>query len=253
MTPDGSTEPNARQQAAFEARWEALIDGMSEDQLRSLIDPKVREPLMREVWLATKVADAIWEQLPAGLKASPGGLPPDQERLGAVEADEPQEPHTSTRDGGDELNPREVAAFRARLDAMGIDQIQSLKADPDAMQALAVEAQLEVALEDADDDQLLAASNSLAEGLNGPLFSDAEWALIFAQPSTRHLASDARARAQFEYAMRQDPAKLRSMSRAMADLRADNNSVLSPMAKQWIWRIAIGLALGLVVIALNQG
>ena len=110
-----------------------------------------------------------------------------------------------------------------------------------------------VDIEDMNIDQLLAASNSLADDAQGPLFTDAEWALIFARPSTRHYATNEVERNKFVYAMRQDPEGLQAMKRAMADIRSDRDDSLSPMAKQWIWRIAIGLVVGLIVIALNQG
>ena len=155
------------------------------------------------------------------------------------------------------LTPLQVAAAKrhlnARIEAMSVEEALALYRDPAAMQALASEANLAAALEDADIDQLMAASNSVDEARDGPLFTDAEWPLIFATPGTQRLATDPAERARFEHQMRKDPKAVQALKRAMADVQSDRDSSLSPMAKQWIWRIAIGLVVGLVVIALNQG
>jgi len=157
-----------------------------------------------------------------------------------------------TTDQQYELNPQEVAEFRRRLAALSIEETQALLADPAAQQQLAYEARLAVAMEGMDADQLMEASNQIDHSVQGPLFSDAEWALIFAQPKTRHLATDATARTKFEYLMRQDPEGVKSLKRAMADIQSDRDSSLSPMAKQWIWRIAIGLVVGGIALAASQ-
>ncbi len=123
-----------------------------------------------------------------------------------------------------------------------------------AIIGILVSAALDSADRDQRHDDALAAARQAAEArTEGPpsLFTPEEWAEIATTPRGEAFAGSPEGRMLLEARLRADPAELQDMKRSLGQTRAHREAAFSPMAKQWIIRIAIGLVVGLIVIA-NQ-
>lgn len=149
------------------------------------------------------------------------------------------------------LNPAESEAFQSLLSELTVEQLRDLQRDPDAVQALGNKARLLVALDQLDDDQRAVVASNYFAAVYGPLFTDEEWELIFEDLGLADLRDNPEKRANFELGLRNDAAALGSIKSLMTGAIKARESTLSPMAKQWLLRIGIGLIVGLIVLA-NQ-
>lgn len=233
-------EPSTRAQ---DEALEELLQAMSDEELRVIeADPDAAKALIREADLRAAQQGGYPRRMAVASSADESRRKaPDSE---SSEAIAPEEPY--------ELNQAEAEAFEYLLAEMSYEELQVALADPEALQALATEARLKVAIEGMDDDQLASAGNRFFEATDGPLFTADEWALILEQPGFRHLATDPTARAKFEFQMRQDPDEVETIKRLTADVVSVRGQALSPGAKQFLLRIGIGLVIGLIVLSQSR-
>lgn len=78
------------------------------------------------------------------------------------------------------------------------------------------------------------------------VFTPEQWATISTTPLGRDYADPAE-HAELEAMLRADPALLGSIRSTLTDIQSQRDSALSPMAKRWLWRVGIGLVIGLIV------
>jgi hypothetical protein len=153
-----------------------------------------------------------------------------------------------------DFSPEEIEEYKAllaaRLDAMTPAEVAAMQGDHAATQAFTQELMLRVAMKRMTAEQLLTMRDDVF-GAEPSVFTDAEWDVMDTMPDSRGLRHGPQ-RSAVEALMRSDPAALQRMKRSIADVQRERDSAMSPMAKQWILRIAVALVVGLIILA-NQG
>jgi hypothetical protein len=153
-----------------------------------------------------------------------------------------------------DFSPEEMdeikALLEARLEAMTPAEAAALLADRAAMEALSNELMLRVGLKRLNAEELVSLRDRVIED-EPSVFTDGEWDLMDTMLGSKNLRHGAQ-RSSFEALMRSDPAALQTMKHRLADIQRDRSSSLSPMAKQWLIRIAVGLGIGLIALAMQQ-